>query len=50
MIWTGSTNDVEGADGCPGCGETCADKLAWQDDERVKCESCGTVYRPQPED
>jgi rubredoxin len=31
---------------CPGCGEDDIDALAWVDDERVRCESCGEVYEP----
>jgi rubredoxin len=31
---------------CPSCGEDDADRLAWIDDERVRCQGCGTVYVP----
>ena len=27
---------------CPHCGEDDVDKLVWQDDVTVKCETCGT--------
>lgn len=33
--------------GCPRCGERRQDELAWQDDETVRCVSCGNVYRPE---
>lgn len=31
---------------CPKCGEADADRLVWQDDEFVRCSSCGTTYTP----
>jgi predicted RNA-binding Zn-ribbon protein involved in translation (DUF1610 family) len=31
---------------CPGCGEDRLDWLVWQDDEQVRCSTCGTVYEP----
>lgn len=31
---------------CPKCGEVDADRLVWQDDEFVRCDSCGTIYNP----
>jgi len=31
---------------CPDCGESNADRLVWQDDEFVRCDTCGTVYSP----
>ena len=31
---------------CPRCGERRMDWLVWQDDERVKCSTCGEVYAP----
>jgi lysyl-tRNA synthetase class I len=31
---------------CPKCGEDDIDHLVWQDDEKVRCTSCGTVYDP----
>jgi len=31
---------------CPQCGEKRIDWLVWQDDERVKCSTCGEVYAP----
>ena len=46
MIWAADDNLVEPEDGCPTCGELHADKLVWQEDEQVRCQSCGTVYRP----
>lgn len=39
-----TTNDV--AFPCPECGEACADRLIWQDDDYVRCDSCGTIYSP----
>jgi len=30
--------------GCPHCGETRADALVWQDDETIRCASCGRRY------
>lgn len=43
-----SPNDnlVAPEDACPLCGERDADRLVWQDDERVECQMCGTVYEP----
>ena len=32
--------------GCPSCGERRADELVWLDDERVRCQTCGSVFRP----
>jgi len=37
-------------DGCPNCGERDTDQLEWQDDETVRCLSCGKEYRPNEED
>lgn len=31
---------------CPDCGEADADRLVWQDDEFVRCDTCGTIYSP----
>jgi uncharacterized Zn finger protein len=31
---------------CPHCGEDDVDKLVWQDDVTVKCETCGTLFQP----
>lgn len=31
---------------CENCGEADADRLVWQDDEFVRCETCGTIYSP----
>ena len=31
---------------CPHCGEADVDKLVWQDEETVKCLTCGTLYQP----
>lgn len=39
-----TTNDVVFA--CPNCGEADADRLVWQDDEFVRCDTCGLVYSP----
>jgi len=39
-------NLVASEDACPRCGERDADRLVWQDDERVECQACGTVYEP----
>jgi hypothetical protein len=38
--------DVPKVAGCPQCGERCLDKLVWQDDETVKCTTCGKQYTP----
>ncbi len=32
---------------CENCGEVDADLLVWQDDEFVRCDTCGTIYRPE---
>jgi len=37
---------VAEADACPGCGERRIDRLVWQDDETVKCTTCGKQYTP----
>ncbi len=39
-----TTNDV--AFPCPKCGEASSDRLIWQDDDYVRCDTCGTVYAP----
>lgn len=31
---------------CPNCAENDADRLEWQDDEFVRCSTCGTIYSP----
>ena len=31
---------------CVNCGESDADCLEWQDDEFVRCSTCGTTYSP----
>lgn len=31
---------------CPYCCEDRADFLVWQDDDTVRCSSCGLTYRP----
>lgn len=31
---------------CPRCGEDDIDLLVWIDDERVRCDHCGTLYNP----
>lgn len=35
---------------CPHCGEDDIDHLVWLDDEKVRCDSCGTVYDPNQPD
>ncbi len=37
---------VDESSACPECGERRIDWLVWQDDEQVRCETCGTVYEP----
>ena len=32
---------------CPGCGARERDRLVWQGDEEVECQTCGRVYRPE---
>ncbi|HZT79163.1 MAG TPA: hypothetical protein VFA26_02995 [Gemmataceae bacterium] len=32
---------------CPQCGEDDIDQLVWIDDDRVRCDHCGTVYKPR---
>jgi len=39
---------VAEAAGCPRCGETHQDALVWQDDETIRCASCGTRYELNP--
>lgn len=31
---------------CPFCEQAECDRLVWIDDERVRCDSCGTIYDP----
>lgn len=31
---------------CANCGEADSDRLVWQNDEFVRCETCGTIYSP----
>jgi rubredoxin len=35
---------------CPSCGEDDIDSLVWIDDDKVRCDSCGTVYDPNQPD
>jgi rubredoxin len=35
---------------CPKCGEDEMDSLVWIDDDKVRCDSCGTVYDPNQPD
>jgi predicted RNA-binding Zn-ribbon protein involved in translation (DUF1610 family) len=35
---------------CPHCGEDDIDRLVWLDDEKVRCDSCGTIYDPDQPD
>ena len=37
---------VDEADACPKCGQRDIDRLVWIDDDRVECQTCGTVYKP----
>lgn len=37
---------VSEANGCPSCGERDMDILVWEDDEDVRCATCGVVYNP----
>ena len=46
MIESNTNNAVEESDRCPKCGERDADRLVWQDDDTVRCQTCGTLYRP----
>ncbi len=39
-------DQVDERHGCPRCGERRTDYLEWQDDERVKCQTCGHIYEP----
>lgn len=43
---TGAGNDVAPEDRCPKCGERDADRLAWEDEQSVRCQTCGGLYRP----
>lgn len=40
---------VEPRYACPCCGERREDYLEWQEDDTVKCATCGTVYDPNEE-
>ena len=37
---------VDQTHACPGCGASQPDQLVWQDEERVRCTSCGMEYFP----
>ena len=39
-------DEVAEANACPRCGERNQDNLVWQDDGKVKCTKCGTLYEP----
>jgi hypothetical protein len=39
-------DEVAETDACPRCGERHQDNLVWQDDGKVKCTNCGTLYEP----
>jgi hypothetical protein len=43
---TEQANQVEPQDGCPRCGERDADRLVWQNDDEIRCQTCGALYRP----
>lgn len=51
---SGTNQDAQGEgdslvapeDACPKCGQRQSDLLIWQDDDRVRCFSCGTIYDP----
>jgi predicted RNA-binding Zn-ribbon protein involved in translation (DUF1610 family) len=44
-------SDEEHADfPCPHCGESRIDFLEWEDDESVKCRTCGRTYHPNDSD
>lgn len=40
----GTRNEVELP--CPDCGESNTDRLIWQDDVFVRCDTCGTIFSP----
>jgi rubredoxin len=37
-------NQVAEHHACPQCGERRTDFLEWLDDDRVKCQTCNTIY------
>jgi len=39
-------DEVAEGNACPRCGERNQDNLVWQDDETVKCTTCGNQYTP----
>ena len=39
-------NEVGSGCACPGCGERQVDRLVWQEDDVVRCASCGTTFEP----
>jgi len=39
-------DEVAEANACPRCGERNQGNLVWQDDETVKCTTCGKQYTP----
>ena len=46
---SGAASPISGPH-CPNCGEDGIDSLVWLDDEKVRCDSCGTVYDPNRPD
>lgn len=46
QIAAGLVDVVDDEDACPGCGERKVDWLAWIDDVRVQCATCGEMYFP----
>jgi hypothetical protein len=46
----GEDTEVGPPEGCPSCGERHADRLVWQEDDSIICQSCGCRYRLEPPD
>ena len=44
-FWGESDDVVEDGNECPECGEARMDWLICQDDDSIKCTTCGHVYR-----
>ena len=44
-FWGESDDVVDDGSECPNCGEARMDYLVCQDDDSIKCASCGQIYR-----
>jgi hypothetical protein len=49
-LWQSRDDWMPPGPACPHCGEDDIDHLVWQDDEKVRCTTCGTIYDPNQPD